>query len=435
VNDTEQHLTQGSRQTSLLLKLVFLRWTTTGFIGFIFRSETLSEDFVGKIWSILLADALTTPLIRLFDPVNRLKMRFWAGKASSQEKMNSYFTGTGWFLAERYTDMTKTIFVSLFYNALFPAGLFVTCLAFFVSYWVDKYCLFRLWKQPPAMDGTLAAAARFQISLVFLLHCAVTFHFFSGWPFDNLTQVAGTSTMTLNDEVSTEPLYASVDHEVYNIFNFYRQDWHTDDQFFVVRIYAILNIAACAIFAFYYFGQSANYSFYALFYGSYVPVGAANDDDFSFVPGIQTYVPMISNKSLPQPLLATDLTLMDREHISFTVKDYTPLELTKSNVFSVKGISKSRQRSSFAACKQYKSARVLEQEIANVEVDMETIIQWEKDTMAMKKKELKKDMKEVGGIGVTGETVIGGVKDWKLEEQRQLAKKSMFGFGASDHEL
>jgi hypothetical protein len=34
--------------------------------------------------------------------------------------------------------MTKTVFVSLFFNAIFPVGLFVTALAMLVSYWVDK---------------------------------------------------------------------------------------------------------------------------------------------------------------------------------------------------------------------------------------------------------------------------------------------------------
>jgi hypothetical protein len=83
-----------------------------------------------------------------------------------------------------------------------------------------------------------------------------------------------------------------------------------------------------------------------------VPVGEPHDDAFSFVPGIQTYVPCITRKGLPNPLLATDMTEMDREHISFTVKDYTPFDITKSNVFSGKGVSRSRLREAFSKCKQ-----------------------------------------------------------------------------------
>ena len=52
-----------------------------------------------------------------------------------------YFGGTEWNLAERYTDMTKTLFVSLFYASVLPAGLFVSCVAFVVNYWVDKVVL------------------------------------------------------------------------------------------------------------------------------------------------------------------------------------------------------------------------------------------------------------------------------------------------------
>ena len=113
INEQEEHLTQGSKQTSLLLKLVVLRWMTTGFIVLLVRdvTATLDEEFITKIWAILLADAFTTPLLRLLDPSSRLGHYYFSTKAETQEKMNSYFLGTSWFLAERYTDMTKTIFV------------------------------------------------------------------------------------------------------------------------------------------------------------------------------------------------------------------------------------------------------------------------------------------------------------------------------------
>ena len=53
--------------------------------------------------------------------------------------MNSYFLGAPWFPAERYADMTKTLFLSLFWCALYPQGLFITALAYFIGYNLDKY--------------------------------------------------------------------------------------------------------------------------------------------------------------------------------------------------------------------------------------------------------------------------------------------------------
>lgn len=40
---------------------------------------------------------------------------------------------------ERYADMTKTLFLSLFWAGLYPQGMFITSLTFLISYGLDKY--------------------------------------------------------------------------------------------------------------------------------------------------------------------------------------------------------------------------------------------------------------------------------------------------------
>ena len=175
--------------------------------------------------------------------------------------------------------------------------LWPTAVAFFVSYWVDMYCLFRLWKQPPAMDGSLADAARVQISLVLLAHTFVTHHFFRGWPFDGYEPTGS--------YVGGVPLYEKTDlQSKYNVFDWSRGKWMSDEQARIVLIYAIVNIAAVSVFAVYYFGHSFKFGVHKLIWGSYVSVGDAREDEYSFVPGIQTYVPMVSHKSLGLPLIA-----------------------------------------------------------------------------------------------------------------------------------
>ncbi|GMH93040.1 hypothetical protein TrVE_jg7780 [Triparma verrucosa] len=436
INETEEHLTQGSKQTSLLLKLVFLRWMTTGFIVLLIRDTdgTLDEKFVGKVWAVLLADAITTPTLRLLDPSARIGRNYLSKKAESQEKMNSYFLGTDWFLAERYTDMTKTLFVSLFFTAIFPQGLFVTAFAFMVSYWVDKYCLFRLWKQPPAMDGKLADAARFQISLIFIANCFVSQHFLRGWPFDDLQATSSTATVTFDGaSAANTVIYKVVDQVSYNFFDWTEQGWFSEDQKAVVKIYSILNIVALTVFAVFYFGHSAQYSLHKLFKGSYAAVGEAKDDDYSFVPGIQTYVPMVSHKSLGLPLIASDMKgTFDAEHISFTMKDYSKVDLTKSNAF--RNVSNTRRKGAFSICKQYKSPRLLDWEIENVEVDMETIHKWERETMLKTKKVMKGGLEDVGKMGTVGGVKIGGIKSLAEREQADSKKKGMLG-GPENHEL
>lgn len=58
--------------------------------------------------------------------------------ALAQAKMNSYFMGSHMVLAERYASLLKTMFVCLFYSAIFPQGYFVASMAMFMTYWVRE---------------------------------------------------------------------------------------------------------------------------------------------------------------------------------------------------------------------------------------------------------------------------------------------------------
>ena len=387
INNTEEHLTQGHKQASLLLKLVFARWMTTGFIVWGIRdfTETLKAVFLSKVSAVLFADAFTTPVLRFMDLGSRYSHNFAAKKASTQEKMNSMFQGTPWFLAERYTDMTKTLFVSTFFGVLLPSGYLVSMLAFLCCYWVDKYCLFRLWKQPPAIDASLTVASRLQIAVILIVHCVIACQVFAGFPFDNVTgceveaqaaatmecstclvskengRVDVTSTETRGDSPFSVGLVGFCDQsQIGDFINVGTKDFMTDSQKGVVDAYSIVNIFLMVIVCVGYFGRTAAYSLYSLIYGSYVPVGEANEDEFSFVPGIQTYVPILTDDSLPLPLICCDLEQFDNEHISFT-SDYSKVDITKDAPIVNSGAD---IRKIFSVCKQYPSPKLMEKQSA-----------------------------------------------------------------------
>ena len=63
--------------------------------------------------------------------------------------MNSYFRPAPWTLAERYSELTKSLFMALFYSALLPSGLLIAAIGFTLTFWADKYCLLRIWEKPP----------------------------------------------------------------------------------------------------------------------------------------------------------------------------------------------------------------------------------------------------------------------------------------------
>ncbi|CAN0338404.1 unnamed protein product, partial [Ectocarpus sp. 13 AM-2016] len=138
-------------QASMMFKLVTARAINSAFLLFIITSdeEQLEPDTLTKILSILIADAFTGPLLRLTNLPDLFGRKVIAPKAKTQAEMNVFFQGAPWNLAERYTDMIKTVFVGLFYSAIVPTGLIVTAVAMMMLYWVDKYSLLRLWRRPP----------------------------------------------------------------------------------------------------------------------------------------------------------------------------------------------------------------------------------------------------------------------------------------------
>ena len=122
--------------------------------------ETLDQTNLAQIGSLLWADAFTTPIIRLFDMSTFGKQLVLAPLAKTQLKMNSFFRGTQWSPAERYTDMSKTIFVVLFYGPIFPLGYWILTIALLVNFFVDKYCLMRVWKRVPPIDASVTRCER-----------------------------------------------------------------------------------------------------------------------------------------------------------------------------------------------------------------------------------------------------------------------------------
>lgn len=358
VTNRERHLTWSSVQNSMLTKLVISRWMTTAIIFKIITevSETTDELTIGQISKILVADAVQTPLLRLFDVPNRLTRILVAPGAKNsalgsflpclatvlpgaetQAKMDSYFEGSKWDLAERYTDMTKSIFVAMFNYSVYPAGVFISFVCLVMNYWVDKYCLLRIWEPKPKLGTSATKTNRAYIALTLVFHIVSALHTFAAWPFDGYyatdeeVTAANSPSARAHVYVKSSTSMDPMDHS--GIFLVSSDEAHmTETQKEGVLAFNILALVWFVLFLIIYFGEEARVSVRKIVRGVYTPVGEHTGPPHSSFKGndaIDAYTPLIKVPGIKYPLIACELDY-DVAHLPFTI---TAEELTEFNIW------------------------------------------------------------------------------------------------------
>ena len=130
------------------------------------NTNTTLDIFLGSVstmeltWfgsNYALASIFTTPteqgelsnIVKIADPKGFFERHYLSPRAQSQEQMNSYMRGYEWYLAERYTNVTKILFLALWYSSIYPMGFFLCALALYINYYVERFCLMRSWRRLP----------------------------------------------------------------------------------------------------------------------------------------------------------------------------------------------------------------------------------------------------------------------------------------------
>ena len=109
--------------------------------------------------------------------------------------MNICFQGTEYELADRYTDCTKILFLTLFYCSIFPSSFFLCSISLALKYIVDRFSLTRTWKKAPHLGPVISKVCRkgFFSSSVAIM-AITSSYYWAGFSFDNLCQ---------NDSINT----------------------------------------------------------------------------------------------------------------------------------------------------------------------------------------------------------------------------------------
>eukprot|EP00752_Nemacystus_decipiens_P004462 g4075.t1 len=337
----EVHKSLTQMQASMMFKLVTARAINSAFLLFIITSDEdqLKDQTLTKILSILIADAFTGPLLRLTNLADLFGRKVIAPKAKTQAEMNVFFQGAPWNLAERYTDMIKTVFVGLFYSAIVPTGLIVTAVAMLTLYWVDKYSLLRLWRRPPAYDARLSSYSRKYVILCIWLHLVMARIFFAKWPSQDTDEIPDCGLFFCS-------FTGDQDEDVY-----------TADQNQIVTIYEVLGILVFAmgggLVALLYIRHYAT----KLVADKHKAVGEASNIEYRSVSGIDAYVPLINVRELTDPLLAMDVNdLPNNAHPYLPLRIggfYSAEELSMSSDRDFPDISKRERDELFSKVRYY----------------------------------------------------------------------------------
>jgi hypothetical protein len=317
VMEYETHHTTEEIEDSFLSKTVAARWFTSSIIlyvvGLDHSTQILSPYYIGSIQAVLLADAITSPIIRLMDVVGNLKRWVLAPIAGTDDRAKAFNQGTDWLLAERYTDLAKTVLMSLFFSAIFPVGYWYSAMACGICFWVDKYCVLRLFRQKPPAGDRLVRVTRTFTALVVLIHAIITSHFYYSWPFDNLCP----TKEALSADGQARAATLGIPSNYYSVYKQCNQisdgllppvkeeDWFQSDgeQYKLVYFFNVVSIIMVIYICIVYFGSDASTSVYALFYYRHSAVGAATDIPYDTVTTGEGYAPQFIFEGMAHSIL------------------------------------------------------------------------------------------------------------------------------------
>jgi hypothetical protein len=300
---------------------------------------------IRRIYSQFIAEITTTTLIQWADFAGHFKRHFVAPRAKTQDAMNVAMQGSEVELAERYTNMTKLLFLCLWYCAIYPGAFFMCSLSLLINYFSDRFSLMRSWKRPPNLGEQISEFSRkYFFSTAVVVMAIVSSYYWASFPFDNICPIDGSQADAyagtwINGDVEES---VSADDSLYTfclqdflrypltemhfpfIARFQRdgEEWMTNEQETLTTIYGWSAVGIAAAIC--------GLSWWALltgvyrhrYRGSYEPRGEDQNIPFSEVVSAGTYVPQVNSPLYAYPLLACSIKNIRSEDIT-NVLDWT----------------------------------------------------------------------------------------------------------------
>jgi hypothetical protein len=380
LTDLEAHSSEGGKQRSLYFKIALFRWVNTAVVITLITpfTNTIQEHkgLIGQIYALFFAEIVTTNAIQLADVMGHVQRHFLAPRAKTQDAMNLSMQGQPFELAERYTNMTKILFLAMWYCAIYPAAFFMCSFALFINYFVDRFSLMRTWKRAPQLGEKISSfSRRYFFSLALMAMALLSSYYWAGFPFDNTCETLTPVNATLVGNYAVQPFIKDVDMGRTQVsssdmfYDFCKQDffrylgytdevtfpfiaskqpegweWMTDQQETVSNIYgwSVVGVMGLVILSFAYAWYGCFKSF---FYPSYASRGKDQAIHFSEVASMSAFVPQVASKVFAYPLLACNIDNIDEELMDWTDPDrpYQFYDLTKDAEVLLRGLDVSKK--------------------------------------------------------------------------------------------
>eukprot|EP01031_Cornospumella_fuschlensis_P027375 gene27375-33065_t len=279
-------LSEGWKQSTLQVRLFAARLLLSTVLPYLQTqwNKVLDPDFISQIVGIQVAACFTSTVIAAFDLAGVFNRRVLAPRQHTQEEMNLKFVGSSWSLAEKYTNITKVLFISLYYCLLIPYSLFLCILAFTLIFCVDRYLLLRKWKQIPMLDGKVAVRLRQQAILAVAAHMYVSMRFIYSWPMDEIA-------------VREDGQWEKVNKfPVFGVWELNLQSWQSDGQKRIFYSYKICLFLIAATAAIVWIILPSYRFFSRLFCYNYKEIGQSQGIPFSKLPRVSVYEPCIQTE-------------------------------------------------------------------------------------------------------------------------------------------
>jgi len=364
ITDFESHSNESKVQTSLYLKIAVFRWVNTSIIITVITpfTNTLSPEIglISQVSAIFFAEIVTTNVIQLTDVWGHIKRHILAPRAKTQDQMNRLFKGLEVELAERYTNMTKIMFLAFWYSSIFPAGLLFAAVALTVNYYTDRFSLMRSWQRAPSVGKEIATFSRqYFLSTACVVLAGMSSFYWAAFPFDNLCPteekyIGPDESLEIqpdqDDKSDRRKINLANDT---NIFRFCNQDfilsregpvrfpfvhrdvkdhgeWMSEEQIILSKLFGWTSIGVMVlVFMKYMWGLQEKVK--KQFHREYED--QAEDQGISFydVRNIAAYVPQVRSPMFSYPLIVCSTRRLDEKLLDWTDPDldYEYYDLTR----------------------------------------------------------------------------------------------------------